>query len=78
MGSYMEYPPSYCDGHLYVNTYAGRTAALDASNGKVLWQRGGRGAKASSPAIAGPRLIVSSHDGSVTALDRADGQCSGA
>ena len=74
MGSYMEYPPTFCDGELYVNTFAGRTVALDAETGKVRWSRRGRGAKASSPAIAGLRLIVSSHDGSVTALDRSDGR----
>ena len=32
MGSYMEYPPTYCDGALYVNTFAGRTVALDADD----------------------------------------------
>src|SRR5262245_28804551 len=74
MGNYMEYPPSYCDGRLYVNTFAGRTFALNAETGKVLWSRGGRGAKASTPAIAGPRLIVTSHDGSVTAFARSDGE----
>src|SRR5205823_9524990 len=25
MGGYMEYPPSYCDGTLYVNTFKGTT-----------------------------------------------------
>ena len=35
VGGYIEYPPSYCDGRLYVNTFRGRTAAFDASTGKV-------------------------------------------
>ena len=74
MGSYMEYPPSYCEGHLYVNTFGGRTVAVDARTGTFIWSRGGAGAKASTPAVAGPRLIVTSHDGSVTALDRANGR----
>ena len=73
MGSYMEYPPTFCDGRLYVNTYAGRTVALNATTGKVIWSRGGAAAKASSPAIAGQRLIVTSHDGSASALDRSNG-----
>ncbi len=53
MGSYMEYPPSYCDGTLYVNTFRGRTAAFDARTGKLRWSRKHRGAKHSTPAIAG-------------------------
>ena len=32
--SYVEYPPSYCDGMLYVNTFKGDTWAIDASTGK--------------------------------------------
>ncbi|MBD0329312.1 MAG: PQQ-binding-like beta-propeller repeat protein [Thermoleophilia bacterium] len=71
--SYIEYPPSYCDGRLYVNTYRGDTFALNAFNGKVVWRRRGRGNKPSTPAIDGPRLIVSSTDGTVTALRRSDG-----
>jgi outer membrane protein assembly factor BamB len=73
MGSYLEYPPSFCDGTLYINTNEGLTMALDADTGAILWRRQG-GVHASTPAIAGSRLIVSSHDGSVTALDRATGK----
>jgi outer membrane protein assembly factor BamB len=73
LGSYIEYPPSYCGGILYVNTFGGRTVALNSHNGRLIWQkRGGR--KPSTPAIAGPRLIVSSHDGFVTAYNRFNGQ----
>jgi outer membrane protein assembly factor BamB len=71
--SYIEYPPSYCNGTLYVNTFGGRTFAIDALSGKVIWSRQG-GKKASTPAVAGPRLIVSSHDGTVTAFERATGR----
>ncbi|MGZ8695540.1 MAG: outer membrane protein assembly factor BamB family protein, partial [Gaiellaceae bacterium] len=74
MGSYMEYPPAYCDGVLYVNTDSGKTVALDAETGKPLWAVRGNGPKPSSPAIAGPLLIVSSHDGTVTALVRRNGR----
>jgi outer membrane protein assembly factor BamB len=72
VGSYMEYPPSFCDGTLYVNTFEGLTIAVDAATGKFIWQQQG-GVHASTPAIAGDRLIVSSHDGTVTALRRSDG-----
>ena len=58
VGSYMEFPPSYCDGRLYVNTYAGMTVAYDADTGKVVWKKRFAGAKPSTPAIAGSRLIV--------------------
>ncbi len=71
---YIEYPPSYCDGRLYVNTYGGRTFAIDALTGEILWSKGGAGPKASTPAIAGSRLIVTSKDGTVTALDRENGR----
>lgn len=73
MGSYMEYPPSFCDGTLYVNTFEGLTVAVDADTGKWLWTWEG-GVKASTPAISGDTLVVSSHDGSVTALERATGK----
>jgi eukaryotic-like serine/threonine-protein kinase len=73
LGSYIEYPPSYCGGILYVNTFAGKTVALNSHNGQLIWQRRG-GRKPSTPAIAGPRLIVSSHDGYVTAYNRFNGQ----
>ena len=70
----MEYPPTTCDGQLYVNLERGRTVALEASSGKVLWSRRASGPTASSPAIAGNRIIVSSHGGTVTALRRRDGR----
>jgi len=73
LGGYVEYPPSYCDGMLYVNTFKGRTYAIDARTGRVIWIRQGQGPKPSTPAIAGPRLIVSSTDGTVTAFDRKNG-----
>ncbi len=73
LDSYIEYPPSYCDGVLYVNSYRGTTYALDSETGKVLWRRKLGGTKPSTPAIDGPRLLVSSLDGTVTALDRETG-----
>jgi outer membrane protein assembly factor BamB len=74
MHGYMEYPPSYCNGRLYVNTFRGRTYALDARTGRILWSRPGDGPKPSTPAIAGSRLIVSSIGGTVTAYDRDTGR----
>lgn len=73
LGGYIEYPPSYCDGMLYINTWKGKTVALNSHDGHVIWQRRG-GHKPSTPAIAGPRLIVSSVDGTVTAYNRFNGR----
>ena len=43
LGGLMEYPPSYCDGRLYVNLEKGETLAIDAATGRVLWTaQGGR------------------------------------
>lgn len=70
----MEYPPTFCDGVLYLNLQkTGRTLAVDAKNGRVIWEVD-ENFKASSPAIFGGLLIVSSHDGTVTAFRRSDGR----
>jgi outer membrane protein assembly factor BamB/O-antigen ligase len=74
LGSYIEYPPSYCDGYLYVNSYNGTTYAIDALSGRIIWTRKHSGPTPSTPAIAGPRLIVSSTGGTVTAFARANGK----
>ena len=66
--AYVEYPPSYCDGVLYVNTFRGDTWAIEAASGKVVWRRQSRAPKASTPAIAGPYVLVSSHDGTVSSV----------
>ena len=73
LGGYIEYPPTYCDGVLYVNTFRGTTFAVAARSGRVLWSRRG-GRKPSSPAIAGRRLIVSANDGTITAFQRFTGR----
>jgi outer membrane protein assembly factor BamB len=71
---YIEYPPSYCDGVLYVNTFKGDTWAIEAESGKVLWRKVSRSPKPSTPAISGDNIIVSSKDGTVTALTRRSGK----
>ncbi len=74
LDDYAEFPPSYCDGMLYVNTLRGHTYAIVAATGKVRWKRRIPGSKPSTPAIDGPRLIVTSKDGTVTSLDRETGK----
>lgn len=73
LSGYIEFPAVYCDGALYVNTYRGDTWAIAAESGKVLWRRRSTALKPSSPAIAGPNVIVAAKDGTVTALDRGNG-----
>ena len=51
--SYIEYPPSYCEGTLYVNAFEGEVFAIDATNGKIRWRRDFGGTKPSTPAIDG-------------------------
>ena len=73
MHDLMEYPPSYCDGRLYVNLERGMTVALDARTGRIIWRHRAPGFTASTPAIGAGRVIVSSHGGTVSALRSTDG-----
>jgi outer membrane protein assembly factor BamB len=73
LDSYIEFPPVYCDGTLYVNSFHGTTYAIDAETGEIDWRHRVGGTVPSSPAIDGPRLLVSSQDGTVTALSRQNG-----
>ncbi len=71
----MEFPPSYCDGVLYVNNQHGDTFAIRARNHRVLWRRTTATLYDSTPAISGDRVFVGSFTpGNVQALDRATGR----
>jgi outer membrane protein assembly factor BamB len=74
VGSLMEFPPSICDGILYVNTAEGLTLAVDSTTGKVVWKRKTGSVFDTTPAIAGNRLVIGGIDGYVTALDRSNGK----
>jgi outer membrane protein assembly factor BamB len=63
----VEFPPAVSDGLVVFGTNAGRVFALDAEDGQVVWARRQKGEIASSPAIAGGRVYVSSMDGMLTA-----------
>ena len=73
LGSYIEFPPVYCDGELYVNTLLGHDVRDRRRDREDRWTRRVGGTLPSSPAIDGPRVLVASQDGTVTALDRVDG-----
>lgn len=71
----MEFPPSFCDGILYVNNQRGQTWAIRASDKRILWKRQTARVYDSTPAVSGERLIVGSFSpGDVQALDRRTGR----
>jgi outer membrane protein assembly factor BamB len=71
----MEFPPSYCDGVLYVNTQGGRTSAIDSARKRVIWRRITAKTYDSTPAISGARIFVASYQpGDIQALDRRTGR----
>ncbi len=53
-----EFPPIYARGKLYVVNNNGTAIALDAGNGKVLWERSIGRLNASSPAFSHDRLYI--------------------
>lgn len=71
----MEFPPSFCDGVLYVNNQHGYTWAIRSSDRRVLWKRRTATLYDSTPAVSGQRVFVGSFTpGDVQALDRRTGR----
>ncbi|MCB0878164.1 MAG: PQQ-like beta-propeller repeat protein [Thermoleophilia bacterium] len=71
----MEFPPSYCDGVLYVNNQHGETFAIRVHDREVLWRRRTAKTYDSTPAINGRRMFVGSYaPGDVQALERMTGR----
>lgn len=66
----IEFPPAVDDGLVVFGVNSGRVYGLDAATGKVRWARRQKGEIASSPAIAGERVFISSMDGMLTAYGR--------
>jgi outer membrane protein assembly factor BamB len=69
----IEFPPAVADGLAVFGTNSGRVYALDADSGDLRWARRQKGEIASTPAIAGDRVLVSSMDGALTAYGAAAG-----
>lgn len=69
----IEFPPVVDAGLLVVGVNSGRVYAMNSETGALLWARRQRGAIASSAAIAGDRVFVTSMDGALTAYTRAHG-----
>lgn len=71
----MEFPPSLCDGVLYVNNQHGDTFAIQARDKRLLWRRHTADMYDSTPAVSGQRVFVGSYSpGGVQALDRRTGR----
>ena len=71
----MEFPPSFCDGVLYVNNQRGVTWAIDAARKRVIWRRQSARMFDSTPAISGSRVFIGSYEpGDIQALDRRTGR----
>ena len=64
---------SYDGGRLYATNGAGYAAALDASNGSILWLRRPGGPLRGAPTIANDNIYVVSQDNQLYALNPADG-----
>jgi outer membrane protein assembly factor BamB len=69
----IEFPPAVDAGLVVVGVNSGRVYGLSAETGRIIWARRQNGAIASSPAISGDRVFISSMDGSLTAYSRAHG-----
>jgi outer membrane protein assembly factor BamB len=59
---------------LYLGTHDGRLLALDASDGRVLWQFQSGDSVLAAPVVAGGRVFFGSFDKSVYALDATSGR----
>ncbi|MCB0881628.1 MAG: PQQ-binding-like beta-propeller repeat protein [Thermoleophilia bacterium] len=70
----IEFPPAVKNGLAVFGVNSGRVFALDARTGKVRWARRQKSYIASTPAIAGPRVYVTSMDGMLTAYRVNDGK----
>ena len=64
---------SYADGRVYITTGVGEVAALDATNGSVIWKVKPAGPLRGSPTIAFNAVFVMTQDNQLHALDPATG-----
>lgn len=64
---------SYADGRVYITTGLGEVAALDATNGAIVWKVKPGGPLRGSPTIAFNSVFVMTMDNQVHSLNAADG-----
>ncbi|HYX85981.1 MAG TPA: PQQ-binding-like beta-propeller repeat protein [Gaiellales bacterium] len=72
---FLEYPPSYRDGVLYLTSNSGFATAREAKSGHILWSRrigvavlGEPGAVTGEPAVVGTRMYLGARDHEIYAL----------
>ncbi|WP_254807818.1 PQQ-binding-like beta-propeller repeat protein [Natronosalvus amylolyticus] len=73
LGWYSEGSATVADGTVYVGSYDGSVYALDADDGRELWDVMTDGSVYSTPTVAEGTVYVGSYDGTVYALDADDG-----
>jgi outer membrane protein assembly factor BamB len=64
---------SYADGRVYITTGVGDVAAIDATNGSIIWKVKPAGPLRGSPTIAFNAIYVMTMDNQVYSLNAADG-----
>ena len=64
---------SYADGRVYITTGLGEVAALEASNGSIIWKVKPAGPLRGSPTIAFNSIFVMTMDNQLYSLNAADG-----
>jgi len=64
---------SYADGRVYITTGLGEVAALDATNGSIVWKVKPAGPLRGSPTIAFNSIFVMTMDNQIYSLNAADG-----
>ncbi|MCE2841310.1 MAG: PQQ-binding-like beta-propeller repeat protein [Novosphingobium sp.] len=64
---------SYADGRVYITTGLGEVAALEASNGSIIWKVKPAGPLRGSPTVAFNSIFVMTMDNQLYSLNAADG-----
>jgi outer membrane protein assembly factor BamB len=66
-------PPVYLSGIIYAADDEGRLAAVDADNGRKIWEINTKQAFSGGPAVSDSLLVMGTLDGTVLAFDPANG-----
>jgi outer membrane protein assembly factor BamB len=71
---FLEYPPSYADGVLYLTTYGGVVSAYHVDTGKAIWKRKVPGKIVGQPVIYRDKVFFSTlEEGTIYAVSRKNG-----
>jgi outer membrane protein assembly factor BamB len=70
---FLEYPPSYARGVLYVTTNLGTAVARSAFTGKLVWRRDMGTPIRAEPTVLGNRIYFGGYDGNIYAIRAGNG-----